>query len=317
MNRLFLAAMVLIAIGLPLLVPNYYMHLLILTGIYCIAQCGLNLIMGQTGQASLCQASFMGLAAYASALLTMRLGLSFWLAAPLAILFVAALSAVLGVITLRLVSHYFAVCTFGLSEITFIVLNTWIPVTNGPGGLQGIAPPSAIPIYPLSLINFSLRLHIYYLVLLLLVATMALIAWLMRSSVGAAFQAIREDPLLAEAQGIHVMRFKVYAFVASAVPAAVSGCLYAHYLRFLTPEMFTTLESLNMVVVLLIGGMGTTAGPILGGAINVMVPEMLNILPEYRMIAYGLFFILFIIFLPGGLVGLGRGLLRKDRGGSV
>lgn len=317
MTRLSIAMAVIVAACLPMLVPNYYMHLLILTGIYCIAQCGLNLIMGYTGQASLCQASFMGLAAYGSALMTLRLGLSFWLAAPLAILFVALLSAALGVITLRLVSHYFAVCTFGLSEITFIILNTWIPVTNGPGGLQGIAPPGGIPLYPLSLVNFALRLHVYYFVLILLGLTMAFIAWLMRGPAGAAFYAIREDPQLAEAQGIHVMRYKLYAFVASAVPAAVAGCLYAHYLRFLTPEMFTTLDSLNMVVVLLIGGMGTVAGPILGGAINVIVPEMLNILPEYRMIAYGLFFILFIIFLPGGLVGLGRRLWTKARGGSA
>ncbi len=310
MKALFIAAAVAVALALPALVPDYYLHLLVLTWIYCIAVTGLNVAMGYTGQAALCQASFMGIAAYASAVMTLRLGLPFWPAAGLSVLLVAVLSAVLGAITLRLVSHYFAVCTFGLSEIAFIVFNNWISVTNGPGGIQGIAPPSRIPAYPLSLVDFSERLHYYYFVLLILGVSIAFVVWLMRSRTGAALVAIREDQELAQAQGIFVMKYKVYAFVASSVMAAVAGCLYAHYLRFLTPEMFGIMESLNMIIVLLIGGSGTILGPILGSLINVVVPEMLNVVPEHRMIAYGLFFIIFTIFLPGGLVGLGR-LVRR------
>ncbi len=316
MKAIGIAAAVLLSAVLPFIVPAYYLHMLVLTGIYCIAVTGLNVAMGYTGLAALCQASFMGIAAYASALLTLRLGLSFWLAAPLTVVSVALLSALLGVITLRLVSHYFAVCTFGLSEIAFIVFNNWISVTNGPGGIQDVQPPARSTTYPLSLIDLSERLHYYYFVLILLVASIAFVVWLMRTRTGAALVAIREDQELAQAQGIHVMRYKVYAFVTSAVMAAIAGCLYAHYLRFLTPEMFTIMESLSMVIVLLIGGAGTIVGPILGSAINVVVPEILNVVPEHRMIAYGLFFIVFIIFVPGGLIGLSRRIFG-DRSGRT
>jgi branched-chain amino acid transport system permease protein len=304
-------ALILLAIALPFLVPKYYLHLLILTGIYCIAVFGLNVVMGYTGQASLCQASFFGIAAYASALLTLRLGLSFWAAAPISILLIVMLSAFLGVVTLRLVSHYFAICTFGLSEIALIVLNNWISVTNGPGGIQDVRPPEPIPVFPLSLIDFSSRLHYYYFVLFFLLLIIFFVAWIMRTRTGHAFLAIREDQELAQAEGIHVMKYKVYSFVISAIIASIAGCLYAHYLKFLTPEMFTILESLNMVIVLLIGGTGTIAGPILGSVINVVIPELLNVVPEQRMIAYGVFVILFIVFIPEGLVGLTRKLLNR------
>lgn len=311
MKRIAYLALILLAIALPFLVPKYYLHLLILTGIYCIAVFGLNVVMGYTGQASLCQASFFGIAAYASALLTLRLGLSFWAAAPISILLIVMLSAFLGVVTLRLVSHYFAICTFGLSEIALIVLNNWISVTNGPGGIQDVRPPEPIPVFPLSLIDFSSRLHYYYFVLFFLLLIIFFVAWIMRTRTGHAFLAIREDQELAQAEGIHVMKYKVYSFVISAIIASIAGCLYAHYLKFLTPEMFTILESLNMVIVLLIGGTGTIAGPILGSVINVVIPELLNVVPEQRMIAYGVFVILFIVFIPEGLVGLTRKLLNR------
>ena len=311
MKKIYFLVLILLAILLPFIVAKYYLHLLVLTGIYCITVFGLNVIMGYTGQASLAQASFYGIAAYASALLTLRLGLSFWVALPLSILLVVILSAFLGIVTLRLVSHYFAICTFGLSEIVFIVLNNWMSVTNGPGGIQDIKPPEQIPVFPLSLIDFSSRLHYYYFVLFFLLATILFVAWLMRTRMGNAFLAIREDPELARAEGIYVMKYKVYSFVISAIIASVGGCLYAHYLRFLTPEMFTIFDSLNMVIVLLIGGAGTIAGPILGSMINVVIPEVFNVLPEHRMIIYGLFVIVFIILIPEGLVGLSKKLLKR------
>lgn len=311
MKRIPYLILIVLAIALPFLVPNYYLHLLILTGIYCIAVFGLNVIMGYTGQASLCQASFFGIAAYASALLTLRLGFSFWAAAPISILMIIVLSAFLGVVTLRLVSHYFAICTFGLSEIALIVLNNWISVTNGPGGIQDVRPPEPIALFPLNLIDLSSRLHYYYFVLFFLLIIIVFVAWLMGTRTGNAFLAIREDQELAQAEGIHVMKYKVYSFVISAIIASIAGCLYAHYLKFLTPEMFTILESLNMVIVLLIGGTGTIVGPILGSVINVVIPELLNVVPEQRMIAYGFFVILFIIFVPEGLVGLGKKLFSR------
>lgn len=314
MRTVGVGAAALALVVLPFLVPAYYLHMLVLTGIYCIAVSGLNVVMGFTGLAALCQASFMGIAAYGSAVLTLRLGWSFWLAAPMMIAGVALLAALLGVITLRLVSHYFAVCTFGLSEIAFITFNNWIPVTNGPGGIQGIEAPARLPLYLLDRIDFSERLDYYFLVLALLALSIVFIVRLMRTRAGAALVAIREDQELAQAQGIHVMRYKTYAFVIAAALAAVAGCLYAHYLRFLTPEMFNIMESLNMVIVLLIGGSGTLLGPLVGSAINVVVPEMLNVVPEHRMIVYGLFFIVFIIVVPGGLMELAGRLSNALRG---
>lgn len=311
MKKILYLLLILLAISIPFIIAKYYVHLLVLTGIYCIAVFGLNVIMGYTGQASLAQASFFGIGAYTSALLTLRLGLSFWTAMPLSALLVVILSIPLGVVTLRLVSHYFAICTFGLSEIVYIILNNWMSVTNGPGGIQDIKPPEQIPVFPLSLIDFSSKLHYYYFVLFFLILTIFSVSWLMRTRTGNAFLAVREDSDLAQAEGIYVMKYKVYSFVISALIAAVAGCLYAHYLKFLTPEMFTIFESLNMVIVLLIGGPGTIAGPILGSIINTVFPEIFNILPEERMILYGFFVIIFIIFIPGGLIELSNRLLRK------
>jgi branched-chain amino acid transport system permease protein len=310
MRKVFYFMLILFAVYLPFIVPKYYLHFLVLTGISCIAVLGLNVITGYTGQASLAQASFFGIAAYASALLTLRLGLSFWVAMPLSILLVIVLSVLLGIVSLRLVSHYFTICTFGLSEIIYIILNNWMAVTNGPGGIRDIKPPETIPIFPLSLVDFSSRLHYYYFVLLFVILTTVFTSWLIRTRMGKAFIAIREDSELAQAEGIYVMKYKLYSFVISAIVAAVSGALYAHYLKVLAPDMFSIFESLNMIVVLLIGGMGTIAGPILGSIIDTVIPEIFNILPEQRMIVYGLFVILFIIFLPEGLVGFGKKILK-------
>ena len=310
MRKFLYFILILLAVFLPFIVPKYYLHFLVLTGISCIAVLGLNVITGYTGQASLAQASFFGIAAYTSALLTLRLDLSFWVAMPLSILLVILLSIFLGVVTLRLVSHYFVICTFGLSEIIYIILNNWMAVTNGPGGIRDIKPPEKIPIFPLSLIDFSSRLHYYYFVLLFVILTTIFTSWLIRTRMGEAFIAIREDSELAQAEGIYVMKYKVYSFVISAIIAAISGALYAHYLKFLAPDMFSIFESLNMIIILLIGGMGTIAGPILGSIINTVIPEIFNILPEQRMIVYGLFVILFTIFIPEGLVGFSKKILK-------
>jgi len=222
------------------------------------------------------------------------------------------ISVFLGVITLRLVSHYFAIATFGLCEIIFIVMDNWVPVTNGPSGIHDIKPPETINLFPLSLIDLSSRVHYYYFVLFFVILTVVFTVYLLRSRMGRAFVAIREDEELARAEGIYVMKYKVYAFVISAIIAAVSGSLFAHYLQFITPGMFTIFESLNLVIVLLIGGSGTIAGPILGSLINVLIPEIFNILPEIRMVIYGFFVILFIVFLPEGLVGFGKKLLSAE-----
>jgi branched-chain amino acid transport system permease protein len=306
MKKVLYALVLSVALLLPLFVDTYYLHLLVLTGIYCILVLGLNIIMGYTGQASLAQASFYGIGAYASAILTLHLGLSFWVAMPLAALVATIISLFLGVITLRLVSHYFAICTFGLCEIIYITLDNWVSLTEGPSGIRDIRPPDQINVFPLNLIDFSSRLHYYYFVLFFVIATVIFTTYLLRSRTGRAFIAIRGDPDLAQAEGIYVMKYKVYSFVISGIIAAVAGCLFAHYLKFITPQMFTIFESLTLVIVLLIGGTGTIAGPILGSIINVLIPEVFNILPEYRMVVYGFFVIVFIVFIPEGLVGLGK-----------
>ena len=312
MKNFFYGIVILFAIILPLIAGPYYLHLMVLTGIYCLLVLGLNIIMGYTGPASLAQASFYGIGAYTSAILTMRLNLSFWIAMPLSVLLLVIISIFLGVITLRLVSHYFAIATFGLCEIIFIIMDNWMAVTGGPSGIHDIRSPDTINIYPLNLIDFSSRLHYYYLVLFFVIVTIILTGYLLKSRMGRAFIAIREDQDLAQAEGIYVMKYKVYAFAISAIIAAVSGCLFAHYLQFITPGMFTIFESLNLVIVLLIGGQGTIAGPIVGSLINVLIPEVFNILPEVRMVIYGFFVVLFIIFLPEGLVGFFKEIVRTN-----
>ncbi len=304
--RLLVAGGILAAAGAPFLASDQYiLHVLIMWGIYGVLTLGLNVINGFAGQLSLGQGAFYGLGAYAAAVLTVSAGWSFWLAAPAA----AALAALVGMLValpvLRVRGIYLGMATFGFAEIVHVVLRSWESVTKGVLGIAGILPPIALGI------DFGRQDRFYYLVLAAVLLSVLLSHRIHQSSVGHALLAIRDDELAAGLLGIHTTAHKVAAFGAAAGLAGLAGSLFAHYLTYISPENFTSVESILIVTMLIVGGRGNTFGAVVGAGLLVALPEMLRVVNVYRLLIYGLLLMGSAVFRPDGLVGsLGRGRRR-------
>ncbi len=306
------AAGLVLALGAgPLVLGNqYYLQVLVNVGINVILVLGLNVITGMTGQLSLCQGAFFGLGAYVSALGMMRAGLSFWLSLPLAAGTAAAAGFALGIPALRLRGHYLAMITLAFAVITHQVLQNWADLTRGNSGLVGIPWPDVVAVGPVE-VSVQSRERYYLLVLALVLAAVAATAALRRSRLGRSLLAIREDEIAAELMGVDTRLCKVMAFSLSALLAGAAGSLYAHYAKILTPDLFGVLQSIDVLVMLVIGGGGTIAGPVLGAALVTVLPEGLRAAADYRFFVFGGMLTVCVLFLPGGLAELGRRLLPR------
>jgi branched-chain amino acid transport system permease protein len=248
----------------------------------------LNLVTGYTGQLSLGHATFIGIGAYAATLLTLQLGFPFLASIILGAIVAAIFGFVIGVPTLRLKGDYLAIATLGFGEITKnILLN--LEITGGPMGLRGI--PKVTNIYiattALILVIFSLNR-------------------IMNSRVGKSFIAIREDELAAEAMGINTAKFKILAFTIGAFYAGIAGGLYAFLFRYINPKDFNFMNSIEILCMVVLGGMGNTYGAILGAFIITVLPELLRVvspvIAQYRMVLYGLLLVIMMIVKPQGII---------------
>ena len=293
---------------LPLILVHtqwtYVVRLLGLMGLYMIVALGLNIVIGFLGMLDLGFAAFYAIGAYSMALLSMR-GMNFWFALPLSVLITMALRAALGAPVLRLRGDYLAIVTLGFGEITRIVLNNWDSLTNGPKGLSMLTDNDVQSIRLFGFTLFS-NLHFYYLIFTAVVLGVVLSYRLQYSRVGRAWMAIREDETAARLTGIQITRMKMIAFVASAAFAGAAGALFARWESFVTPESFTFWESVSMVAMVVIGGMGSVPGTLFGVAIVVLVPELLrNILGaelvSWRYFIFGLALIFIVVRRPQGL----------------
>jgi branched-chain amino acid transport system permease protein len=299
----------------PLLLGNqYYLQILVNVGINIILVLGLNIITGVTGQLSLCQGAFFGIGAYASALLMMRAGLSFWVSLPLAALVAAVAGFVLGVPALRLRGHYLAMITLAFTVITHQVLQNWTDLTRGNSGLVGIPWPDVVGLGPVELAVRS-RERYYLLVVALVVVAMLATAALQRSRLGRSLLAIREDEVAAELMGVDTRLCKLIGFSLSALLGGVAGSLYAHYAKILTPDLFGVLQSIDILVMLVIGGAGSIVGSALGAAVVTILPEALRTVADYRFFIFGAILTACILFFPGGLVEVSRRLVPRRRAG--
>lgn len=294
----------------PWLFPSdYLIHLGSLVCIYVVLTSSLNLIIGYTGQFAVAHAAFYGVGAYASVLLVTRLGVPFWPAAAVAVLLAGLLALVIGLLTLRLKGAYLAICTFAFSELFRLTLDNWVSLTNGANGIivrftvPGIVLPG-LPVWP-----FDSRRSFYYLFLLLAGATVALIHRIVASDVGRVLQAIRQDEVLAVTAGFPTRRYKILAFVTGSMLAGVAGALYAPYLSFIAPDLFDINETIYILMIVMIGGIRTIAGPLWGSILLVSLPQLLEIKPFVRMIVYGVILIVIMVRLPGGLSQLARGVV--------
>ncbi len=282
---------------LPLLLNDYYRDILTLTGLYIVLALGLNLIVGQAGLLNLGYVAFYAVGAYTYAILSTRYGLSFWPGLFVGALTAGAAATLLGFVTLRLRGDYFAIVTLGLGEITRIVLNNWSSLTGGPNGISKIGRP---------VINgtaLSSTLDFYYLIVLLVFATIFAVHRLMFSRIGRAWIAIREDEVAAEAMGVNTFRLKLLAFVLGSALAGVAGVFFAAKMAFVSPESFTFFESVMVLCMVVLGGMGSIPGIILGAFLLIALPEVFRDFQDYRMLAFGSALVLMMIFRPQGLLG--------------
>lgn len=290
-----------VAAGLAVFAPflgDYQIYLLSLTLLWGILALGMGLLLGYAGEINFGQAAFVAISAYVSTLLRLKLGLSFWAAAPIALGAVVVCAALVGMITMRLRGPFFVLVMLAFGEIVRLVLSNWQEVTNGPVGLRQIPPPE--PVFGLA---FDSKLGFFYLVLAVLALSMIALARLVRARTGRMFIAMREDELLAEFVGIPLMRHKVIALCISAFVGGLGGLLMGPFLTVLAPNQFTLFTSVDMVVMVIVGGLGTLAGPLLGAVFLIYVPELLSFTREVRPAMMGVLLILVTLFMPGGLLG--------------
>jgi branched-chain amino acid transport system permease protein len=293
-------AMFLVAVALaPWLSPNaYIVQVLAFAGLNVMMATGLNLLMGFAGQVSLGHAGFYGLGAYLSGVLGARLSLSPWLGMPFAAVVTALLALAVGIPTLKLKSYYLAMATLGIGvvlHLAFVQLYWW---TGGSSGLAGIPP------FDIGPLKFASDLSHYYLIWTFAGAGLWL-AWnLVNSGVGRVLRALGDSEVAAEAMGVDTALEKRRMFVLSAVYASIAGSLYAHYITVISPEIFSFLFSVVLVLMVAIGGIGRYWGPVLGALLLTVLPEYLRRYGDYEVPLYGLTLIVVMLFLPRGLAGL-------------
>jgi len=279
------------------LVSPYHVHIAIMAGIFTVLALSMNLLLGYTGQLSLGHAGFFGIGAYASALLTYRLEWPFLLGLLAAISLPGAAGWAIGRLALKLRGAYFVLVTISFAGVVHLVSVNWIDLTNGPLGLPGI-PPAEIAGF-----TFRTKTAVYYLVL-----TVALASWMVcfrvvDSRVGRALLALRENEVLGESVGIDPTHYLVVATVISAAMAGAAGSLYVHYTRLVSPEVFLFTYTVTMVIMVVAGGKGTLAGPVVGAVIFTVLPEVLRAVTswQWQMLLYGVILILTLFFLPDGI----------------
>jgi branched-chain amino acid transport system permease protein len=294
---ILLAALGIIIAGLPLVIRNpYYLNVINLIGLNTIIVVGLNLLIGYAGQISLGHAAFFGLGAYISGVLTGSYGFPPWPTMLLATGVTGLVAFMIGIPTLRLSGNYLVMATLGFNIIVNVVINQWDAMTGGPSGFSGIPP--------LSIGDFVLATdeRCYYLVWLVAFSSIVMALNLVDSRVGRALRALHGSDVAAGSLGVHTERYKVKIFVFSAVLASLAGSLYAHYLSFVSPKTFNIFFSVELVTMVMIGGMGSIWGSLFGAAFLTPLPHMLHFFEEYKDMFYGLILVFLLVFLPEGLV---------------
>lgn len=266
-------------------IDPYYLRILILIGINIILALGLNIITGVTGQLSMGHAGFMSLGAYTSAILSMQFGLPFWFSLLAGASLAAIFGVLIGIPTLRLEGDYLAMVTIGFAEIIRVIFLNFEPGGKAVG-LAGIPQHTS-----------------FILVLVLVLAAVLLNARILKSRIGRAWYAIRENEIAAEACGVDTTRLKVLAFTVGSFLGGLGGGLYAHYMFFIRPQDFGFMKSIEILNMVVLGGMGSIPGTVLGATLLTLAPEMLRIVAEYRLLFYGALLVILMIFRPNGLLG--------------
>lgn len=295
---------------------NYLMNVLVFVGIHTMLAVALNLLLGYAGQISLGHAAFFGLGAYGSGILSATYEWNPWLAMLVVALVVGCLAFAIGFPILKLKGHYLAMATLGMGIIVYIVFNEWVDITGGPSGFSGI------PNLEIGPLVFDSDLKNYYLVWTFVLGCVLLSVNLANSRIGRAFRAIHDAEVAARVMGVNARLLKVQVFALSALICAIAGSLYAHVMTFIAPPSFGFNISVELLTMVVIGGLGSIYGSFLGALLLTMLPEFLRFMHDYDIVFYGGLLMVMTIFMPGGLV---RGIpdlfrkitaLRSKKGGA-
>jgi branched-chain amino acid transport system permease protein len=295
-----IVAFALLAILFPRFgVSSYIIHVVTLSLIWVIMTEGLNIIQGLTGYVSMAQASFFGIGAYGSALFMTKLHWPFWGSLPIVLCITAIAGLAIGYPSLRTKGHYFAIITLGFCMVLNVFMITEKELTGSVMGIMNIPIPEGF-----FGIDFIDKTSFYYLILFFAVFTIIFCWRLKNSKIGRALMTIRENESLAQAVGISLIKYKVLAFVLSAVFGGLAGAFFASYMRVITPPSFGGGYSLNAILAIVMGGNGTISGPIIGSFMLNFLPEALRVTESMRMVVYGALLIIIVIFLPSGIMGI-------------
>ena len=293
------ALLIALALVFPYMVSNtYFLSVMTQSYIFAIAALGLNLITGYTGQFNLAHGGFVAIGAYAVGLLTTDYQWGFWTAFAAAGAICGVIGYLVGVISLRMTGHVFSIFTLCVGYIIYLLIEKWEVVTHGAVGVMGIPAPTGF-----GGLEFDSAKGQYYLVLVFLIVGAYIMHRIVHSLLGRSFVAVRNSEALAEALGIPLARTKRLAFVLSVIYAGLAGGLYAGVVRFLGPDLAATHHTFELVMFMLVGGIGTILGPILGSILVPLLTQSLQFLQDYRMVVFGPVLILLLIFVPNGIVG--------------
>lgn len=296
------------ALLLPLVMTDpYWLHLAIMSIMYMMLAASIDVIYGYAGQLNLGQAAFAAIGAYTTALLMLRLNMTYWVAMPLSGLNAAMFGLLLGMPTRRLRGLYLGIVTMGFSEIVRLLLLTWTDLTRGPMGLPGIPSPTV------GSFEFESKTSYYYLILVFLFLTILAVHRVVNSRVGRAWIAIRDDETAAVAMGIDAARYKVMAFSFGAFFAGIAGSFYSVYIAFISPDAFKMMDSYLIFAMPAVGGMGTMAGPLIGALVIYVLPEATRVFAEYRLLWVGALMVVVMATQPRGILGAVASLASKLR----
>ncbi|MDQ1146335.1 branched-chain amino acid transport system permease protein [Bacillus sp. SORGH_AS 510] len=268
----------------------------------------MNLLAGYTGYLSLAHAGFFGIGAYSLGILTVKAGMNFWGAFFLSLVITSVLGFLVGLIALRTKEHFFAIYTLCLGYIIYLIIDKWDSLTEGVRGLIGIPAPAGI-----GPITFDSEVSHYYLVLFFLLLVVLVMYRIIHSLSGRTYIAIRNSEDLAQTIGISTMKNKLTVFVLSTLFAGLSGALYASFVRFIGPDIGSITITFDLLTYLLVGGIGTLSGPLVGTFIIVWLSQQLQDFQQYRMLIFGPVLTLLIIFYPRGIVGAVSNMLAKRK----
>lgn len=288
---------------------RYVVYLGTLLALQAALAMSLNIVMGYAGQFAMSHAAFYGFGAYASAILISSCGLSFWVAAPLTMIGTGVLAAAIGYPALRYTGGvHLALITFAFGELARLVAANWDSLTGGPMGMRVMYTPGSF-----FGIDLSSGKGLYGLAAGMLLVTLIVTLAIQRSRFGRGLIAIREDETLASFLGVNVVAYKVAAYAISSMLAAMVGCAYAPIMNFISPEMLSAQETISLIGVLIIGGIGTVSGPIIGTLIFFGIPELLRVAQLYRLVVLGVIIVAVVLFMPQGVAGIVRRRIEQRR----